>query len=95
MEKTSSDVLIAGAGPTGVVLPLWWTRLGVTVRIIDKTAEPAGGERQWQRGPRQPEMDRHANRNAQDPADLIRPGERWRDRARQRAAPAASSPRGP
>ena len=33
-------VLIVGAGPTGLVLALWLTRLGVTVRIIDKTAEP-------------------------------------------------------
>lgn len=32
-------VLIAGAGPTGLVLALWLTRLGVKVRIIDKTAE--------------------------------------------------------
>jgi 2-polyprenyl-6-methoxyphenol hydroxylase-like FAD-dependent oxidoreductase len=35
-----SDVLIIGAGPTGLVLALWLTRLGVKVRIIDKTAEP-------------------------------------------------------
>ena len=35
-----SDVLIIGAGPTGLVLALWLTRLGVEVRIIDKTAEP-------------------------------------------------------
>ncbi len=35
-----SDVLIVGAGPTGLVLALWLTRLGVRVRIIDKTAEP-------------------------------------------------------
>jgi 2-polyprenyl-6-methoxyphenol hydroxylase-like FAD-dependent oxidoreductase len=34
------DVLIAGAGPTGLVLALWLTRLGITPRIIDKTAEP-------------------------------------------------------
>ncbi len=34
------DVLIAGAGPTGLVLALWLTRLGVKVRIIDKTAGP-------------------------------------------------------
>ncbi len=34
------DVLIAGAGPTGLVLALWLTRQGVLVRIIDKTAEP-------------------------------------------------------
>jgi 2-polyprenyl-6-methoxyphenol hydroxylase-like FAD-dependent oxidoreductase len=35
-----SDVLIVGAGPTGLVLALWLTKLGVTVRIIDKTAAP-------------------------------------------------------
>lgn len=33
-------VLIVGAGPTGLVLALWLTRLGVRVRIIDVTAEP-------------------------------------------------------
>lgn len=33
-------VLITGAGPTGLVLALWFTRLGVKVRIVDKTAEP-------------------------------------------------------
>src|SRR4051812_20856454 len=35
-----SDVLIVGAGPTGLVLALWLTRLGVRVRIIDKAAAP-------------------------------------------------------
>ena len=35
-----ADVLVVGAGPTGLVLALWLTRLGVRVRIIDKTAEP-------------------------------------------------------
>ncbi len=35
----STEVLIIGAGPTGLVLALWLTRLGVKVRIIDKTAE--------------------------------------------------------
>ncbi len=34
------EVLIVGAGPTGLVLALWLTRLGVKPRIIDKTAEP-------------------------------------------------------
>jgi 2-polyprenyl-6-methoxyphenol hydroxylase-like FAD-dependent oxidoreductase len=34
------DVLIIGAGPTGLVLALWLTKLGVKVRIIDKTEEP-------------------------------------------------------
>jgi 2-polyprenyl-6-methoxyphenol hydroxylase-like FAD-dependent oxidoreductase len=37
---TDRLVLIVGAGPTGLVLALWLTRLGVRVRIIDKTAEP-------------------------------------------------------
>jgi 2-polyprenyl-6-methoxyphenol hydroxylase-like FAD-dependent oxidoreductase len=32
--------LITGAGPTGLVLALWLTKLGVKVRIVDKTAEP-------------------------------------------------------
>jgi 2-polyprenyl-6-methoxyphenol hydroxylase-like FAD-dependent oxidoreductase len=35
-----SDVLIIGAGPTGLVLALWLTKLGVKLRIVDKTAEP-------------------------------------------------------
>lgn len=33
-------VLITGAGPTGLALAMWLTRLGVKVRIIDKTATP-------------------------------------------------------
>jgi 2-polyprenyl-6-methoxyphenol hydroxylase-like FAD-dependent oxidoreductase len=37
---TDSQVLIAGAGPTGLVLALWLNRLGVRVRLIDKAAEP-------------------------------------------------------
>jgi 2-polyprenyl-6-methoxyphenol hydroxylase-like FAD-dependent oxidoreductase len=35
-----TEVLIAGAGPTGLVLALWLTRMDVRVRIIDKTSEP-------------------------------------------------------
>ena len=35
-----TEVLIAGAGPTGLVLALWLTRLGVRVRIVDRTAAP-------------------------------------------------------
>ena len=40
MTGKNTDILIVGAGPTGLVLALWLTRLGVRVRIIDKTAEP-------------------------------------------------------
>ena len=36
----NTDVLIVGAGPTGLVLGLWLTHMGVSVRIIDQTAEP-------------------------------------------------------
>ena len=39
-QAFTTDLLIVGAGPTGLVLALWLTRLGVAVRIIDKTAEP-------------------------------------------------------
>src|SRR5262245_31865311 len=39
-EVKHSDVLIIGAGPTGLVLALWLTQLGAKVRIVDKTAEP-------------------------------------------------------
>ena len=35
-----SDVLIVGAGPTGLALALWLTKLGAKIRIIDKTTEP-------------------------------------------------------
>jgi 2-polyprenyl-6-methoxyphenol hydroxylase-like FAD-dependent oxidoreductase len=34
------EILIVGAGPTGLVLALWLTKLGVKVRVIDRTAEP-------------------------------------------------------
>jgi 2-polyprenyl-6-methoxyphenol hydroxylase-like FAD-dependent oxidoreductase len=35
---TRTDVLVIGAGPTGLVLALWLAKLGVKVRIVDKTA---------------------------------------------------------
>ena len=35
-----TDVLIVGAGPTGLVLGLWLSRLGIRVRIVDQTSEP-------------------------------------------------------
>ncbi|MEO6608795.1 MAG: FAD-dependent monooxygenase [Aestuariivirga sp.] len=34
------QVLIVGAGPTGLVLALWLTKQGVSVRIIDKSSGP-------------------------------------------------------
>jgi 2-polyprenyl-6-methoxyphenol hydroxylase-like FAD-dependent oxidoreductase len=39
LSSRDTEVLIVGAGPTGLVLALWLTRLGVRVRVIDKTAE--------------------------------------------------------
>src|SRR5262245_36636494 len=39
-DMPRSDVLVIGAGPTGLILALWLTKLGVKLRIIDKTAEP-------------------------------------------------------
>lgn len=38
MKKT--EVLIIGAGPTGLALALWLSRMDIKVRIIDKTAGP-------------------------------------------------------
>jgi 2-polyprenyl-6-methoxyphenol hydroxylase-like FAD-dependent oxidoreductase len=35
-----TDVIVIGAGPTGLVLALWLTRAGVRVRIVDQAAEP-------------------------------------------------------
>lgn len=40
-----AEVVIAGAGPTGLVLALWLTRQGVAVRIVDRNAEPGSGSR--------------------------------------------------
>jgi 2-polyprenyl-6-methoxyphenol hydroxylase-like FAD-dependent oxidoreductase len=39
-DRQRVDVLICGAGPTGLVLALWLIRAGVRVRIVDAAAEP-------------------------------------------------------
>jgi 2-polyprenyl-6-methoxyphenol hydroxylase-like FAD-dependent oxidoreductase len=39
MPSSETDVLIVGAGPTGLALAIWLNRLGIRVRIVDKTAE--------------------------------------------------------
>ncbi|WP_260958730.1 FAD-dependent oxidoreductase [Pseudomonas citri] len=36
----ATDILIVGAGPTGLILALWLTRQGLAVRIIDKSSGP-------------------------------------------------------
>src|SRR5215475_11861290 len=36
-----AQILIVGAGPTGLVLALWLRRLGVDVRIVDQAVDPA------------------------------------------------------
>ena len=40
-----SEVLIAGAGPTGLVLALWLQRQGVQVRVVDKAAQAGSASR--------------------------------------------------
>jgi 2-polyprenyl-6-methoxyphenol hydroxylase-like FAD-dependent oxidoreductase len=37
---SAPEVLIVGAGPTGLVLALWLNRLGVRLRIVDRAARP-------------------------------------------------------
>src|SRR5215472_1724305 len=37
-SPSDTQVLIVGAGPTGLVLALWLTKLGIRLRIVDKAA---------------------------------------------------------
>jgi cation diffusion facilitator CzcD-associated flavoprotein CzcO len=43
--------MIIGAGPTGLVLALWLTKLGVKVRIVDKTLSPEQHRGRWRSRP--------------------------------------------
>ena len=43
--QTETDILIVGAGPTGLVLALWLARSGIKPRIIDKAAGPGEASR--------------------------------------------------
>jgi 2-polyprenyl-6-methoxyphenol hydroxylase-like FAD-dependent oxidoreductase len=45
---TDIDVLITGAGPTGLVLALWLVRLGICIRIIDKAEGPGMASRAFE-----------------------------------------------
>ncbi|WP_172198513.1 FAD-dependent monooxygenase [Saccharibacillus qingshengii] len=40
MPTSDPEVLICGAGPTGLVLALWLTKQQIRVRIVDKRTEP-------------------------------------------------------
>jgi len=42
---SDTEVLIVGAGPTGLVLALWLTRQGIRVRIVDKGDGPGSSSR--------------------------------------------------
>lgn len=39
------EVLVAGAGPTGLMLALWLARLGIGVRIVGKGDRPVATSR--------------------------------------------------
>lgn len=61
-----APVLIAGAGPTGLTLALWLTKLGVPVRIIDKLPAAAPYSRALGVQARTLELDRQIDRLAED-----------------------------
>ena len=44
---SDTQVLIVGAGPTGLVLALWLNRLGLRLRILDKTRNPGPRHGPW------------------------------------------------
>jgi 2-polyprenyl-6-methoxyphenol hydroxylase-like FAD-dependent oxidoreductase len=52
------QVLVVGAGPTGLALALWLTRMGVAVRIVDKASGPSRASRALGVQPRTLELHR-------------------------------------
>src|SRR5262249_29185391 len=40
MTADDTEVLVVGAGPTGLVLALWLSHLGIRFRIVDQALEP-------------------------------------------------------
>ncbi|GLB41782.1 putative FAD binding domain containing protein [Lyophyllum shimeji] len=45
MESTSPEVLVVGAGPSGLICALSLLRNGIPVRVIEKSLEPRRGQR--------------------------------------------------
>src|SRR5262245_5868360 len=45
LATENHQVLIVGAGPTGLVLSFWLAKAGIPFRLIDRKAEPGGGSR--------------------------------------------------
>jgi hypothetical protein len=56
LSEDLNDVLIIGAGPTGLTLACTLARLGIRYRIIDASAAPATGSRRQCLQPRSLEM---------------------------------------
>ena len=60
------QVLIVGAGPTGLVLALWLARVGTPFRLIDKNSGPGQASRAMAVQARTPEFYRQL-------AEIMRP----------------------
>ena len=80
------EIIIVGAGPTGLVLALWLARLGIPLRIVDKAAGPGTTSRAvaMQDIPReQPGTERAAESNQHRHADAHRVPA-WKQQTSQR-----------
>ena len=38
-KRSEVDVLIVGAGPSGLMMALWMARLGIKTRVVDKRTD--------------------------------------------------------